>query len=203
MFSTLALGAVSNALDVQFIPTRLRAWWLTGIPYRLWNSRLGTWIARRLGAPEQSRAVGGGVFRATESALGVAATELFEALPREYREQLDELPAIIASLEARATEARAEMEVLDAMAPSGSDAEVLAVRRDAAKEHLTESVAALEGIRLDLLRVHAGAGDLAPLTTLMDAARQIGEDLNRLAEAQREAEDAASRSPSRRIATPT
>src|SRR5205823_8818585 len=145
VFSTLALGAVSNALDVQFIPTRLRAWWQTGIPYRLWNSRLGTWIARRLGAPEQSRAVGGGVFRATESALGVAATELFEALPREYREQLDELPAIIASLEARATEARAEMEVLDAMAPSGSDAEVLAVRRDAAKEHLTESVAALEG----------------------------------------------------------
>jgi serine/threonine-protein kinase len=54
-----------------------------------------------------------------------------------------------------------------------------------------ESVAALEGIRLDLLRLHAGASDLAPLTTLIDAARQIGEDVDRLAEAQREVEDTA------------
>jgi eukaryotic-like serine/threonine-protein kinase len=204
MGSTMLLGAVSNALDVQFIPTALRRWWQTGIRDRLWNSRLGSWLARRLGAPEQSRAVGGGVFRPTESALGVAAGELFQALPSAYREQLDELPAIVAALEARAAEARAEIDVVAAMAPSGSDAEVLATRRDAAKEHLAESVAALESIRLDLLRLHAGASDLAPLTTLIDDARRIGEDLNRLAEAQQEAEDAAGRSRgSRRISTPT
>jgi hypothetical protein len=53
---------------------------------------------------------------------------------------------------------------------------------------LADSVAALEGIRLDLLRLHAGAGDLAPLTTLIDAARSLGEDVNRLAEARREVE---------------
>jgi len=172
----------------------MRAWWQTGIRDRLWNSRVGAWLARRLGAPEQSRAVGGGVFRATESALGVAAAQLFAALPGAYREQLDELPAIVASLEAQAAEARAEIEVLAMIAPSGSDSEVLAARRNAAKEHLAESVAALESIRLDLLRLHAGASDLAPLTTLMDAARGIGEDLNRLAEAQREVEDAAGHS---------
>jgi hypothetical protein len=34
--------------------------------------------------------------------------------------------------------------------------------------------------------LHAGASDLAPLTTLIDAARLIGEDVRRLAEAQRE-----------------
>ena len=202
--STMLLGAVSNALDVQFIPTGIREWWGTGIRDRLWNSRVGAWLARRLGAPERSRAVGGGVFRPTESALGVAAAELFEALPSAYREQLDELPAVVASLEARAADARAELDVIAAMAPSGSDADVLAARRDAAKEHLAASVAALESIRLDLLRLHAGASDLAPLTTLMDAARGIGEDLNRLAEAQREVEDAAG--PGRglgRIPTPT
>jgi serine/threonine-protein kinase len=193
VLTTMGLGAVSNALDVQFIPTGIRKWWQTGIRDRLWNSKLGAWIARRLGAPEQSRAVGGGVFRATESALGVAAAELFDALPKAYREQLDELPAIVASLEAQAAEARAEIDVLAAMAPSGSDAEVLSARRNAAKAHLAESVAALESIRLDLLRLHAGASDLAPLTTLMDAARRVGEDLNRLAEAQREVEDAAGR----------
>jgi serine/threonine-protein kinase len=85
------------------------------------------------------------------------------------------------------------MDVVAAMAPSGSvDADVLAARKTAAATHLAESVAALEGLRLDLLRLHAGAGDLQPLTTLMDAARLVGEDLGRLAEAEREAERAAS-----------
>jgi hypothetical protein len=202
--TTMLLGAVSNALDVQFIPTKIRNWWQTGVRDRLWNSRAGAWLARRLGAPEQSRAVGGGVFRATEAALGLAAAELFEALPKAHQEHLGELPAVIQALEARAAEARAEMEVLDAMASSGSDADLLAARRTSAAAHLAESVAALESIRLDLLRLHAGAGDLAPLTTLMDAARRIGEDVNRLAEAQREIEDAAGHRPgSARFPTPT
>jgi serine/threonine-protein kinase len=187
VLSTMALGAVSNALDVQFIPTRVRKWWQTGIRDRLWNSRLGEWLARRLGAPERSKLAGASAFRATEAALGVAASELFAALPPAYRDQLSELPSIVAALEARAAEARAEADLVAALVPSGSaDAEVLAGRRKAAASHLAESVAALEGIRLDLLRVHAGAGDLAPLTTLMDAAREIGADLGRLAEAQRE-----------------
>ena len=187
---TLLSGAASNALEVQFIPEKLRSWWRTGIRDRLWNSRLGAWFARRLGAPQQSSAVGAGVFRATEAALGVAAAELYAALPSAYREQVGELPEIVAGLEARAAAARAELELLAAMAPAGSGAEVLSARRDRAKEQLAASVAALENIRLDLLRLHAGAGDLAPLTTLMDAARRIGEDVNRLADAQREAEAA-------------
>ena len=192
LLSTLALGAVSNALDVQFIPPGIRKWWQTGIRERLWNSRLGAWLARRLGAPERSQLAGASAFRATEAALSVAASELFAALPKEHRERFAELPAIVAALEARAAEARAEIEVVAALVPSGSaDSEVLALRKKAAAAHLAESVAALEGIRLDLLRLHAGAADLAPLTTLMDAARLIGEDLSRLAEAQREVEDAA------------
>jgi serine/threonine protein kinase len=203
--TTMGLGAVSNALDVQFIPTRIREWWQTGVRDRLWKSRIGEWVARRLGAPERSQLAGASAFRATEAALGVAASELFAALPKEYREQLAELPATVALLEARAAEARAEVDVVDALAPSGSaEAEVVAARREAAKAQLAESVAALEGIRLDLLRLHAGASDLAPLTTLIDAARVIGEDLRRLAEAEREVEDAASRSlGTGGISTPT
>jgi eukaryotic-like serine/threonine-protein kinase len=193
LLSTMLFGAVSNALDVQFIPARIRNWWQTGIRERLWNSQLGDWLARRLGAPERTQLAGASAFRATEAALGVAASELFEALPKAYREQLTELPTIVAALEARAAEARAEMDVVAAMAPSGSaDADVLAARKNAAATRLAESVAALEGLRLDLLRLHAGTADLQPLTTLMDAARQIGEDVGRLAEAQREAEHAAS-----------
>jgi serine/threonine-protein kinase len=187
LLTTLSLGAVSNALDIQFIPNKLRDWWQTGIRDRLWNSRAGAWFAKRLGAPERSRAIGGGVFRATEAALGVAVSELFAALPKSYREQLAELPATVEALEARAAEARAEADIVAALAPSGSaDADALEVRRNAAAAQLAESVAALEGIRLDLLRLHAGANDLAPLTTLIDAARLLGEDVRRLAEAQRE-----------------
>ncbi len=200
MLTTMLLGAVSNALDVQFIPTRIRDWWQTGVRDRLWNSRAGAWLARKLGAPERSRAVGAGAFRATEAALGVAAGELFAALPKTYREELADLPAIVEALEARAAEARAELEVVAALAPEGSsDADVLGARRAAASARLAESVAGLEGIRLDLLRLHAGASDLAPLTTLIDAARGLGEDLGRLADAQREVEEAIG---ARRIPTP-
>jgi hypothetical protein len=202
--STMLLGAISNALDIQFIPTAIRKRWQTGIRERLWNSRIGAWLARRLGAPARTQLAGASAFRATEAALGVAASELFAALPKEYREQLTELPAIVQSLEARAAEARAEIEVLAALAPSESGgAEALDARKKAAQSHLAESVAALEGIRLDLLRLHAGAADLAPLTTLMDAARLIGEDINRLAEAQREVDGVAMRSAgAKRAPTP-
>jgi serine/threonine-protein kinase len=194
MGTTMLLGAVSNALEVQFIPPKLREWWQTGIRDRLWNTRAGEWLARRLGAPERSRAVGAGAFRATEAALGVAAVELYAALPKSYREQLGELPAMVEALEARAAEARSEIDLLATLASSGTgDADVLQARRAAASAHLAESVAALEGIRLDLLRLHAGASDLAPLTTLIDAARVPGEDVNRLADARREAESAAAR----------
>jgi predicted Ser/Thr protein kinase len=192
VLTTMLLGAVSNALDVQFVPSKIRRWWQTGIRDRLWSSRVGEWLSHRLGAPKRSRLAGASAFRATEAALGVAASELFAALPKAYREQLTELPSIVEALEARAAAARAELEVVGAIAPSGSaDEDLLAERRAAAESQLAETVAALEGIRLDLLRLHAGAVDLAPLTTLIDAARQIGEDAGRLAEAQREVEDTA------------
>src|SRR5215213_685398 len=152
VLTTLLLGAASNALDVQFIPARLREWWQTGIRERLWNSHAGEWLARQLGAPERSRAVGAGAFRATEAALGVAASELFAALPKAYREQLAELPAMVEALESRAAEARAEMEVVAALNAPGagntpSDGNAFAARRQRASEHLAQSVAALEGIR--------------------------------------------------------
>jgi serine/threonine-protein kinase len=202
---TMLLGAVSNALDVQFIPDGIREWWQTGIRERLWNSDAGEWLARRLGAPERSRAVGGGVFRPTEAALGLAAGELFAALPQPYRERLVELPATVAALEARAAEARARVDALAALAASGpGEAEMLDRRRSAASSQLATSVAALEGIRLDLLRLHADADDLAPLTTLIDAARLLGEDVNRIVDAQREVDAATVRRRvgPRRIPTP-
>jgi len=194
VLTTMALGAASNALGLQFIPTRIRNLWQAGIRDRLWNSRVGEWIAHRLKAPEQSQAVGGGVFRPTEAALGIAAGELFAALPETYRVELFELPEIVASLEARAAEARAEVDIVAALARPGSgDTEVLEARRNAASANLAASVSALERIRLDLLRLHAGAGDLKPLTTLIEEAHLLSDDARRLAEAEQEVEDAIER----------
>lgn len=187
--STMLLGAISNALDVQFIPSAVKKWWQTGIRDRLWNSRAGEWLAQRLGAPERTNIAGESAFRATESALGIAASELFALLPETYRQQLPELPATVAALEATAAEARAELDVIAAVGPAASDdADVLAARRDRVKARLAESVAALERIRLDLLRLHANGKDLAPLTTLYHAAQLVSEDVGRLADAKREVE---------------
>ena len=194
VLSTMALGALSNALDVQFIPTKIRNWWRTGIRDRLWKSSVGEWLARRMGAPEQSRAVGGGVFRPTEAALGLAASELYAALPEAYRVELLELPSIVSALEARAAEARAEMDVVAALARPGSDdTTVLERRRNAASSNLAASVGAMERIRLDLLKLHAGASDLKPLTTLIDEAHLMSQEVARLAEAEQEVEDAIER----------
>ena len=189
ILSTMLFGAISNALDVQFLPDRVRGWFQTGIRDRLWTSAIGRWCAQKLGAPERSRGVDGGVFRPTETALGLAASELFAALPETYRHELAELPATIAVLENHAAEARAELEVVAALvAPDSTDAVLLDQRRNAALQHLSSSVAALERIRIDLLRLHGGAGDLAPLTTLIGDARMLSDDIRRLAEAEAEVE---------------
>jgi hypothetical protein len=194
LVTTALLGATSNVLDVPLIPDALRMRVRPGVRERLWRSKLGTWLARRLGAPERTALAGSSAFRATEAALGVAASELFAALPKAYREQLAELPDLVANLEARAAEARAELDVVAALAPSGTrDADLLLTRRKKAEANLAQSVAALEGIRLDLLRLHAGNADLAPLTTLMDAARELADDAARLADAQREVADSIER----------
>jgi serine/threonine-protein kinase len=201
---TAALGVLSNALEVTLIPSVVRKTLSSGFREKLWKSRIGAWFAARLGAPQGSRTIDGGVFRATEAALGIAASELFAALPKAYREHLAALPATVESLEARAAAARAEMDVLAVLAPSSAGADVLEARRGTASAQLARSVAALETIRLDLLRLHANAGDLAPLTTLIDAARLLGEDVNRLADATREVNKAvAHRLPAaRRVPTP-
>ena len=80
-----------------------------------------------------------------------------------YREQLSELPAIVAALEARAAEARAEVDVVAALArPDSDDASVLeSTARRGIGAISPRASPRWRGIRLDLLRLHAGAGDCA------------------------------------------
>jgi predicted Ser/Thr protein kinase len=201
--STLLLVAMTMA-EVPILPRAIRRLFRVGVRERLWNSRLGAWVTRRLGAPVGSHSIGAGVFRATETVLGAAAGDLFAALPQAQRDLLVEVPRVVRSLEARAVSARAEIERLE-VAPHAVGIDASAGRMAAARTALGQAVAALEGIRLDLLRLHAGANDLAPLTTLIEAARLIGDDVSRLADAQRAAEQivAPGRVDARRVRTPT
>ena len=202
--SSLVLILSANANNVRLLPHGTHEALRMSLRERLWRSRIGQFLAKRLNAPTASRAVGAGVFQATELALGLAAGELFKALPAPYREELSVLPSIVAALEARAAAARVELEAVESLAPQSADTGLLAQQRDAARAQLTRSVAALEGIRVDLLRLHVGASDLAPLTTLLDAARLLGDDLNRLSAAQQQVAILSAPRPhgAGRIATP-
>ncbi len=186
LIATLVFLAASNAYNVPLMPSAPGRG-PRSLRDRLWTSRAGAWVARLLKAPVSSRPIGEAVFRPTEVALGLAASELFAALPTTYRERLAALPGIVERLEIRAAAARtrlAELETLAASAsiPAADDDD----DRSYARRALGDSVAALEKIRLDLLRLHAGASDLEPLTTLLDAAAALGDDIGRLAEAQDE-----------------
>ncbi|MEO8561836.1 MAG: serine/threonine-protein kinase [bacterium] len=181
--ATLVLTATANVSGTPLLPPRLRGLVLTSLRDRLWKSRIGEWLAKRMKAPTVSRPVGEGIFRPTEVLLGDAAADLFAALPEPYRARLGDLPGTVTALEAGATAARADIELLARVARGDLDP-AIEERRETARMQLASAVAALEGIRLDLLRLHAGGSDLAPLTTLLDAARQIAADIDQLAEAE-------------------
>jgi serine/threonine-protein kinase len=66
----------------------------------------------------------------------------------------------------------------------------LQAERDAALRRLGDVVAALETIRLNLLKLHAGAGSVQTLTTDLGLAREVSAEIDRLLAGQREADDA-------------
>ncbi len=106
----------------------------------------------------------------TEAALGGAAQALFEQLPSPLRARFSDVPDVLERLEHLAAGLRAA----DAQAPEAA--------------RLPEALAAIEAIRLDLLRLGAGVGRGEDLTADLDAARAVGERVNALLEAQRELE---------------
>jgi serine/threonine-protein kinase len=95
----------------------------------------------------------------TEVALGRVVADLFADLPEEDRRRLGDVPAIVARLEADALSLRERPDDLDAAA------------------RLATAVAALETLRLDLMRLRTGAATLDELTVDLEAARKVGEEI--------------------------
>jgi serine/threonine-protein kinase len=134
--------------------------------------------------------------RATELALGMAAEQLYESLPRESRQALRDLPAVLRRLQDDAQDLRKRYdEIQSALADAGDAAMTAAyadVRtvRDEIHARLADAVAALETMRLNLLRLHAGAATVDGVTTHLQLAADVSDQVARLVAAHEEIERA-------------
>lgn len=173
---------------------------------KVWQSRVGRMLFRvgeRLAGNQRS--AGAMTHRATELSLGMAAEQLYAQLPKESREALGELPAVLRRLQEDARLLRVRHDELSDALAGAADADnnpeyhEIRAMRDAARSRQSEAVGALESIRLGLLRIHAGATTVAHLSTHLGAAADVAADVERLLEARAEV-DRALRFP-REIAT--
>jgi eukaryotic-like serine/threonine-protein kinase len=136
--------------------------------------------------------------RATELSLGMAAEELYESLPKTTRLALGDVPGVLQRLQGDAQTLRARYDqMLEALADAGDAADTAQfaearATRDAIREKLGEAIAALETIRLNLLRLHAGSGSVDGLTTHLNLAAEISSGVERLVAGHAEIERALS-----------
>lgn len=167
---------------------------------KFWQSKPAQVLAR--GAGFKLRERGAPTNRPTELAIAMSAESLFGSFPKEMRASLGDVPGVLRSLEAHAQSARARIEELDAMVEQAQHAPkagvsderqaklVFDLRADRARAEtrLGEVVAALENVRLDLLRLHAGVGTPDGITQDLAAARALSDDAERLIAGVREVE---------------
>ena len=143
-------------------PARHRGWWSrlwwTVVPRKVFLLAGGARGAEPVTLPDQP----------TEVVLGDAAQELFERLPPALRRRFADVPDVLDRLERVAASLRSR-------GGAGPGA-----------ERLPAALAALEAIRLDLLRLGAGQGRDEELTADLEAAREVGERVDALLDAHRE-----------------
>jgi hypothetical protein len=182
---------------------------------RLMDSVAGRFLTRLASVGATRTALPADVHRPTELAIGMAADQIFASLSKETRKGLKDLPALVRRLEAEAGLMRARVDELNAMIAGvgdqlagpgaaslgGGTAQVvagererlkdeLAAKREQASQRLAVTVAALENIRLDLLRLKAGVGTVDQLTADLAAARDLQAEIERAVEANREVDAA-------------
>ncbi len=133
---------------------------------KVWNGPLGSAMARiaAIGL-KRSPAADWAAWRPTETALGSATATLFDALPDTDRDALADLPAVVARLEHEAAVAREQI-AHQADGPWG--------------ERLQRAVAAIETLRVGLLRIAAGHAAAGSLTADLDAARELSNRIDYL-----------------------
>ncbi len=200
----LSLGIYASACSLVLLQRRRDV--DTEFWSKLWVGRFGRWLFKVARAITPARALPSSLtHRPTEMALGMAAEQLYEDLPKETRRELRDLPDVVHRLEEDAQRMRARLEELqEALSDAGQRGDpnpAIAVRRDRivkdlnaerelVQQRLKDAVAALETIRLNLLRLHAGTGSVQSLTTDLGLAREIARDIGAQVDAYREIESA-------------
>jgi eukaryotic-like serine/threonine-protein kinase len=167
---------------------------------RMWQGKFGRLLARATRVKPNERAIS--TNRPTELAIAMSAESLYASFSKEMRESLGDVPGVLRTLEAHAQAARARIDEVDATiaqaqhpgrvgASEARQMELIAdlrAERTKADDRLAEVVTALENVRLDLLRLHAGTRTPQGITQDLEAARALGEDADRLIAGVREAE---------------
>ena len=166
---------------------------------RLWASPFGRaafgLASRFAGSDVRATAM---THRATELSIGLAAEQLYESLPKQLRKELAGVPALLARLQEDVRALRKQHEDLVAV---GGESTELAGMRDSVSSRLREAIGALETLRLDLLRLHAGSATVQSVTTHMGIAEDVSREIAALIAANSEI-DRVLRFPRERIATP-
>ncbi len=132
--------------------------WINSIWNRIWAGRFGKVFFKVAGwrlKPPEAPAIPSS--NATELVLGRAAEDLYHGLPSGLRERFSEVPAVIRSLERDAERLRRQGETGD---------------------RLQTTVAALENVRLGMLRLQVGAATVDDLTADLERAREIAEEIS-------------------------
>ena len=159
---------------------------------------MGRWLTKLARIKLGARSAGAD--RPTEMAIAFSAQALYDELPKPLRQSLGNVPALVDQLEQQARAMREHMAALDesiASARAGraslqvgerqeSVVADLTAARTRASEQLADLLAALEATRLDLLRLRAGQGTPDQITHTMTAARELGDDVERLLAARAE-----------------
>jgi eukaryotic-like serine/threonine-protein kinase len=161
---------------------------------RIWMGRIGRAafaLAGRLGGP--SARTSAMTHRATELSLGMAAEHLYDSLPREVRQSIGDLPGLLRRLQGDAQLMRQRYDDIQAALGDASDATSakyveLRQLRDVVHAKLGDAVTALETIRLNLLRLHAGSATVEGLTTHLGMAAEVSSEIARLVAAHDETE---------------
>ena len=144
VFPGRRLGARDSAI-------RLRRW--------LWDSPLGRGMARVAAIGLLAARSSWSTWRPTETALGSVTETLFAALPDSERAAIADLPDVVARLEREAVFlAREHLDHGDGGAWG---------------DRLEQAVAAIETLRVGLLRLAAGHTAASSLTADLDAAREL------------------------------
>ena len=170
-----ALIAEAEVQEEEATVTTKRRWLkrMNTMWHRLWAGRFGKWFfgvaGKGVKPPERPAHPSN---EATELFLGRAAVDLFNELLAADRSQVGDVPQVVERLENHAERLRG---------------------RENTGDQLTATVAALEKLRIALMRLGAGEGSVEDLTLHLARAREIGDRIDRELDGRGEVDEALDR----------